>query len=354
MLTWVKQLYYPKTSTQESMEGKRDYYIDNLKYLLIVLVVVGHIGFKLPYVKEVKSFIYFIYLFHMPCFVFTSGYLAKSMTKGGKLRVDKIFAVFWMYLIFKFGNVLLGMAFGQKVGLDLLKDGSAPWYLVTLSIWYMAVPVLERIKAQYLIPASLLIGCFIGYYIEVKDMFSLSRVFVFFPFFIIGYKLSKEKLEQFLNQRIRILALIMLVIAFFMFATYRTDLGSVYEIMYGGTPYEDLLGSLAPYGFFIRGAWYLIAIVLSAIFMLLVPRGKLFFTKFGDRTMQIYITHIWLRYILARVGFFAILRKESASVLFLVLFASVIVTLLLSNKLLKVIFDKLVPTSLFQRVLKKD
>jgi fucose 4-O-acetylase-like acetyltransferase len=290
----------------------------------------------------------------MPCFVFTSGYLAKSMNKGGKLRVDRIFAVFWMYLIFKLGNVLLGMAFDQKVGLELLKDGSAPWYLVTLCIWYISVPILDRIKAQYLIFGSLLIGCLIGYYSYVKDVFSLSRVFVFFPFFIIGYKLSKEKLDQFLNQRIRIIAFMLFAVAFLIFAKYWDNLGSAYKIMYGGTPYAELLGSLAPYGFFIRGAWYLIAIALSAIFMLLVPRGKVFFTGFGDRTMQIYISHIWIRYAMIQVGFFTIIRKESTSVLFLVLFASVIVTFLLSNKILKVLFDKLVPTSLFQKLLKQD
>ncbi len=354
MKVWLNQMYYPKASVEESIRGNRDYFIDNLKYLLIVLVVVGHVGLKLPNVKEVKSFINFIYLFHMPCFVFTSGYLAKNMNSGGKLRVDKIFSIIWMYLIFKLVNVLLGMAFDQKEELNLLQDGSAPWYLVTLSIWYLSVPFLERVKAQYLIPGSLLLGCFIGYCTQINDVLSLSRVFVFFPFFIIGYKLSKEKLEQLLNKRVRIIALIIFAIAFYIYANYWDKIGTAYKVMYGGSPYAKFLGSLAPYGFFIRGGWYLVTLALSVIFMLLVPRAKVFFTGFGGRTMQIYISHIWIRYVLIQIGFFTMLKKESTVVLFLVLFASVFVTFLLSNKALKLIFDKLVPTKLFQKLLEKE
>jgi fucose 4-O-acetylase-like acetyltransferase len=350
----LNHLYYPKTSTQQGDDNKRDYYIDNLKYLLIVLVVIGHVGFKLPNIRELKGLVYFVYVFHMPCFVFTNGYLAKSMNKGGKLRIDKIFAVFWMYLIFKGGNVLLGHIFDQKVELNLLLDGSAPWYLLTLCIWYLCIPLIERIKTSYLILGSLSIGILIGYTSYIKNVMSLSRVFVFFPFFIIGFKLSKDQLNKFLNRRIRLLALALFGIAFLIFFKYWDYFGSAYKIIYGGTPYSELLGASAKYGFIVRGAWYVIAIVMSALFMLLVPRGKVFFTRFGERTMQIYISHIWLRYVLIQVGFFTAIKNEPTYTYYLVLLSCVIATLLLSNKLLKILFDKLVPNSLFQRIINKD
>jgi fucose 4-O-acetylase-like acetyltransferase len=97
------------TSSIAVVDGKKiNYYINNLKFILIVLVVLGHFTAKMTYVKEIKYIFYFIYIFHMPCFVFISGYLAKRMNSGGKLRVDKILSLLWMYFIFKAGLVVFG------------------------------------------------------------------------------------------------------------------------------------------------------------------------------------------------------------------------------------------------------
>ena len=67
------------------METKeRDYFFDNLKAVLIFLVVLGH--FLLPihgrnYLVVVKRL---IYVFHMPLFVFVSGYFAKRIYRDGQ------------------------------------------------------------------------------------------------------------------------------------------------------------------------------------------------------------------------------------------------------------------------------
>ena len=54
----------------------RIYFFDNLRALLIFLVVLGHM-FEI-FVSRISDIAYvFIYLFHMPLFVFCSGYFAK-------------------------------------------------------------------------------------------------------------------------------------------------------------------------------------------------------------------------------------------------------------------------------------
>lgn len=58
------------------MATKRLPYLDNIKGLLIILVVIGHaIQYCLPTYEMNISF-RFIYSFHMPLFFFVSGYLA--------------------------------------------------------------------------------------------------------------------------------------------------------------------------------------------------------------------------------------------------------------------------------------
>lgn len=65
----------------------RDYYFDNAKFILIFLVVFGHL--MQPFVADYDSvhILYiFIYTFHMPAFILISGYFAKGFRKSGYLK----------------------------------------------------------------------------------------------------------------------------------------------------------------------------------------------------------------------------------------------------------------------------
>ncbi len=331
---------------------KRNYYLDNLKFILIILVVVAHFAMKLTFVKPIEYVMYFIYIFHMSSFIFINGYLAKKMNAGGKLRTDKILVIFWMYLIFKVGNVLLSIAFGQEVKIGLFNDTSAPWYLLALCIWYLSIPLLERIKVHYLITGSFLIGLVSGYISSISDEMSLSRVFVFFPFFIIGFCLPEEKYEGFLEKKLKIPAVILLIAVFGGLVLLREQLKPFLDIIYGSAPYSKSLGKLSEYGLVVRGIWYLMAVIVSAAFMMLVPRGKLFFTELGGRTLQVYMIHIWVRNGLAYAGFFTLLKDASHYQAVLVLLGSILLAFLLSGRWLKKLYDLLMIPKLFEKLLK--
>ena len=70
-------------SQQATTVKTRDYHVDNIKGMLIILVVCGHL---LSYLQDMNSTFAigvrtFIYFFHMPGFIFMSGYLAKGFLK---------------------------------------------------------------------------------------------------------------------------------------------------------------------------------------------------------------------------------------------------------------------------------
>lgn len=353
MNRFLQTLYYPDLK-QDTGVNKRNDYFDNLKFILITFVVVCHFALKLTYVKEIKYILYFIYIFHMPCFVFVNGFFAKRLNAGGRLRADKILSVFLLYLIFKIGNASLAYLFNQPAGFNLFKDRSAPWYLLALCIWYLSVPLLESIKPVYLLSGSFLIGLMAGYIKSIGDIFSLSRVFVFFPFFIIGFILSRDKLDRFLNKRIRIPAVLYMAAVFCGLVLFWGRLKPYINIIYGSSPYAKSFGKEAIYGAFIRMAWYLLAVSLSAALMLLVPRCRLFFTVLGERTLQVYMTHIWVRNALAYAGFFAAVKAGPTYYAVSVFFGSILLTFLLSNRLLKKVFDLLMAPKLFLLIIKKN
>ena len=352
----MKQLlnkwYYPNDI--KTNNTGRNYFMDNLKFLLIILVVVGHFGLKLSYIPYIKYLTYYIYIFHMPCFIFTSGCFAKRMNNGGKLRVDKIMSIMFMYLLFKFANVLLAYVFHENISFNLFQDTSASWFLIALCIWYLSVPMLERIKPGYLITGSFIIGLLVGYIGSIKDVFSLSRVFVYFPFFIIGFCLPEDKLRRFLDKRLRLFAFTLMIAILMLVLYFGADLKPVVNIIYAASPYSKSLGSMAAYGFLIRAVWYILATILSMSLLLLIPRCQLFISKYGSRTMQIYMTHIWIRNVLLYVGFFSAIKKESNYMSYLVLFGSIFLTFLLANKYLERLYNFIMSLSLkmFQRVLK--
>ena len=83
------------------MEKKeRDYYFDNLKAVLIFLVVLGH--FLLPIHDNAVLVILkrLIYVFHMPLFVFVSGYFAKTIYHNGTFNFKRILYLIKAYILF--------------------------------------------------------------------------------------------------------------------------------------------------------------------------------------------------------------------------------------------------------------
>lgn len=58
---------------------ERDVYFDNLKFILILLVVIGHFMEPFNAERTTQAVYQFIYSFHMPLFIFAAGYFSKSI-----------------------------------------------------------------------------------------------------------------------------------------------------------------------------------------------------------------------------------------------------------------------------------
>ena len=69
----------------------KKYFIDNIKVVLIFLVVFGHLIERYIDTSNTLMGIYmFIYIFHMPLFVYISGYLSKNINKSNKIFLKNL------------------------------------------------------------------------------------------------------------------------------------------------------------------------------------------------------------------------------------------------------------------------
>ena len=117
--------------------AKRDAYFDNVKFILIVLVVFGHL--LTPFINDeqwLRTLYIFIYTFHMPAFILISGYFAKGYRKKGYMwKMAK--KVLLPYIIFQ----LIYAVYDYKLydestfKVSVFQPAWSLWFLLSLFCW---------------------------------------------------------------------------------------------------------------------------------------------------------------------------------------------------------------------------
>ncbi len=167
-----------------SNKSKHIPYWDNLKGLLILLVVFGHLIERIP--NGTQGFVYkFIYLFHMPLFVFSSGFLSSFSAVN-----------IWKRLIVPYFIMQTIMCLWNHSTIGYTTPYWILWYLLALIFWKMSIPFLDLVAAKYrgiIIVGSFLISYLCGLDSSIGYYLSLSRTICFFPYFILGYYIHQYK-----------------------------------------------------------------------------------------------------------------------------------------------------------------
>src|SRR5699024_174002 len=174
---------------------ERNAYIDNARVLLIFLVVFGHM--IQPFIGDshgVNTLYLWIYTFHMPAFIFLAGFFAKGSgdTKYVLKLVKKLLIPYVIFqLIYSGYYFSIGKADWQT---GIFDPHWSLWFLFSLFSWHVLLYWFKQLPAWLGITIAVQIGLIVGYFGEVGHLFSLSRTFVFFPFFLVGYWVTKDHL----------------------------------------------------------------------------------------------------------------------------------------------------------------
>lgn len=221
------------------MNNKKNYSIVNLRFLAIILVLIGHslIIYKPDWklyssnvnVNDIYVYIeYFIYLFHMPLFFAISGFLFYKKEykigfgefvkkKAKRLLIPYLFVAFFWLLpiryICKYQNYL-GHSLLYNVFINIIfgKDNGHLWYLISLFIIFVFSFLIEKyIKNKYAKTIIIIILTFSGFFLPTY----LGTAFNNIIWFYLGKSVAKYKLNIKISYRCSgILSFSLLIIYF--------------------------------------------------------------------------------------------------------------------------------------------
>ncbi|MFC7716794.1 acyltransferase family protein [Nonomuraea recticatena] len=265
---------------------KREPYLDNVKFLLIALVVVGHSLVPTLNADSSKSLYIFIYTFHMPLFVIVSGYLSRNFWNSNA-KTNKLVDTFVVpYVIVEVGYAALRFSLGQKWSLTIIDPAWLNWYLLALLFWRLSTPVWKRMKHP--VPVAIAIYLFAGFS-QISGDFSMDRFFGLLPFFVIGLVMQPEHFEMLNRMWVKILSAVTLLGA----AGVAVFLGhSKYSLkpFYFKHSFQDM--DLSWYmGLGLKMGLLVASLAMCFAFLALVPRGETWYTDLGTRTLYAYLLH---------------------------------------------------------------
>src|SRR5699024_254179 len=158
----------------------------------------------------VNTFYMWVYTFHMPAFIFLSGFFAKG---SGSIQYISRLAkrLLIPYVIFQIIYTVFYVYVGKmNVGTDLFYPRWSLWFLLSLFCWHILLIIYKRFPAIISLAIALLIGIIVGYFSEVGHTYSLSRTFVFFPFFLAGYWVQEKHLNYLKHKFVKVAVLVVM------------------------------------------------------------------------------------------------------------------------------------------------
>lgn len=300
------------------MESKgRNPYWDNLKGVIIILVVFGHLLYDAPVSSWFEYPLTIIYSFHMPVFIFISGFFGKHNHSYSAISLLKLA---FAYLLFN--GVMQLFVCNIFDSYSLLTPLYSFWYLPALIIWRAITPYISRYRLA--LPLSFLVAIMIGFWSDIDNTLALSRTIAFYPFYLAGYILPES-----FNEKIR-----KRTSATYIFGGSLTLIGLLFSCIYAKMytitanelammPYENIF-CLAN-----RIIIFLISTIIIAGLLFCVPRKVLpFITMWGKNSLSIYLVH---RFIVVLLCTTIAATIDSAVVYLIFALITCIVTLLITG-----------------------
>lgn len=267
---------------------ERDHYWDSLKVVLIFLVVYAHTISPFKVESTINTATYnFIYLFHMPLFIFISGRFSHI---HNKIRyIHRIWRLIETYIIFQIILTTISLIHGGHLSLAcFITPKWILWYLPALVYWRLIIyftPERWFLHRKSIIILSLFLSLAIGY-IQIGYTFAIHRAICFLPFFLGGYYSTEIHILNYIK-KIPFCTAIGLLLLIFLFNSFGLNENISYICH---CPYSDWNHNFEILSYpFIRFLYILFVITLCAVIMRIISTSVI--AKWGNTTMFTYIYH---------------------------------------------------------------
>ena len=266
---------------------KRVYLYDNLKFLAMLCILVLHS--TTPYAKDgltlMKYIQPFINLYPMTLFTIISGYWYKN--KSVKVLLLQFL---WPCVLFTAVNGILGYFFYPNYWNTFkFKPGYAMWYLMALFIYSLFTKIILHWGNIPYFLVALIGACIIGCIPVSNNYFELQRISCMFPCFAFGVLLrdyvGNQSLLEKLGGNARItctIVLILIVVLQLAIIHYYPEKTGAFKAYYG----------LNMKAAFVKWGLMLMRVGACVCVIVLMPNKEFWFTKYGSRTMNVYLLHM--------------------------------------------------------------
>lgn len=203
------------------MEKQREIWVDNVKVIACILVVLGHFFQSMTKAKVLPAndlyqwFNQTIYYFHVPLFFICSGYLYQKLSvvndvhSWGRNVLKKIINLGVPYFTFSFAVWLLKTVFSSSTNDEIgglfdtlfLHPTSPYWYLYALFFLFLITPTFLNkamaVGGLIIALAFKVLGIFLsGYGVQVISYILLNEIW-----FVIGMCLSVFEFKKYLRKK---------------------------------------------------------------------------------------------------------------------------------------------------------
>ncbi len=260
------------------MNNTRSSYWDNLKGVLIILVVFAHFLYSFTDAIIIDLIVYMIYVFHMPAFVFVSGHFTHDPPKIRKLVSALII----------FQGIYLLCAFLQLGYIDILAPAYICWYLVALIVWRLIARYIPR--KIYTLPLLLLVSLIAGFIPDIGNRFALMRILTFMIFFTSGLFITEDTVLKIRKALFPLFGIILIMagIAGALAARVIFDYSKHDLTMMGYESMDMVVGRL-------------VLLILAFVFILgligVIPDTRSFMTVIGRNSLPVFLLHRVLTFI---------------------------------------------------------
>ena len=263
---------------------------DNLRGILIFCVVFAHLLEQAPGFPLGPVFYRAIYTFHMPAFLFLFGFFARFHPR------KIVFSFVVPYVVFQTLYILFDcFVLGNDTALQFTAPYWLMWFLMVCIFCQLLIPFFDTPsrKAQvFWVCAAFVLALLIGYEKSVFYYLSLSRFFVFLPWFLLGLYGGKHRaaIENGLRTAKPLFCLLILLATLGAAVLIHHYPGLTSAMFYGSYPYASLgYTPLTRLVLMLGAALWLLLLLLFSLRLMNRPIPLL--TCLGRNTLPVFLLH---------------------------------------------------------------
>jgi len=300
--------------------SNRIYLIDNTKVILIILVVFAHFLEAINSFSSDISILYrAIYIFHMPALIFLAGFNTKS-----QFSKQRVIGLLFLYIIFQ---TLYSLLINKY---SILTPHWIMWFIPSLIFWRLSIHLFK--KTRYPFTIAIILAIISGYFPIIGYPLSLSRTFVFLPFFILGH-FHGERILLLCRKYNKALILPVGIAAISVSSYFIIDV----RWLYSSFSYQSL-GAEGINSIIMRTICLVSSTIGIITLLTFIPDKKFTWSSIGTKILPIYLLHGFFVISLKNVVIVLASYNIAAAVALAAVSTYILVKLLSSEKISKIIY----------------